>query len=130
MKRYLASMIAAILLAVMSAGCAVSHGVLDQAFEVPGGSISTITGARSLGQTFKPTNDTLTAVDLHLAGVGAIVRVSIHVGNPAGMELTSATQTITTNGRVHFDFPAFIPLTPGNTYAIRMQSLSGNPSWT
>ena len=130
MKRYIASMIAATVLAVMSAGSAVAHGVVDQSFEVPGGAINTLNGTRDFGQTFKPTKNTLIAVDLHLAGVGTNVRVSIHSGNPAGTELTSVTQTITANGWVHFDFPAAIALTPSNTYSIRMKSLSGNPAWT
>jgi hypothetical protein len=108
---------------------ALAHGTVDQHFETStgGGSFAIV----AIGQTFVPTADNLVAVDIFGSSftTNPVARVSIHVGNPDGLELAAATLTWGAYGWNHIDFGAPIPLTPGNTYSIRASAISGNPAF-
>jgi hypothetical protein len=90
-----------------------------------------------LGQEFTPTLHALDAVEVvvedgscSLVGsTGGDLRLVIRQGSIAGtiMGTSSAMHFVNCfHGAMRFDFPAFIPLTPGQTYVIEAQHVSGN----
>ena len=70
MRRLFALLLVTSVLVAIPAGSAVGHAsgeAVDQIFETSSGSVSTLSGARSLAQTFVPAEDTLSSVDLYLS---------------------------------------------------------------
>lgn len=117
----------------ISNSTAQAQGQVDQSWELGGGLFSTLASTRDLVQSFKPTVNNLTGVDLNLvqsSNEESPVSVSIHDGPPNGPELASVDGKAPKDlSWIHFSFPSSIPLTPGATYSIRLDSESGNTSW-
>lgn len=103
-----------------------AHGNVDQSAEA----YDTPFSLAVSGQTFTPTVNNLVAVDLNLDIPSAVnVTVSIYEGNPNGPRLGSVTRQVVEDGWSHFDFEPPIPLTPGQSYAIRGTSNNFLTDW-
>ncbi|MFO0964416.1 MAG: PEP-CTERM sorting domain-containing protein [Gemmataceae bacterium] len=82
------------------------------------------------GQSFTPTLPGVDAVEIYLDGNGIADGVQeqflVNIRNTDLSGAILGTSSVTTlpdafgGGLVHFDFPAVVPLTPGNVYAIEL----------
>jgi len=83
-----------------------------------------------IGQEFEPTKDNLVAVEIELVQLQLVsaqpITVNIwdgFIGNGAPLGTTTqhtGLPGLNNVGIVHFDFPAPVPMVPGNTYVIHM----------
>lgn len=114
--------------------------LIDQANEVLQKQYSyNIDFLKPIGQEFTPTLHALDAVELFIddancsetGGTGGSLKVVIHEGSIHGPVAGSSKVTSFQNcyyNIIRFEFPAFVPLTPGKKYVIEPVYVSGNTS--
>jgi len=106
------------------------HGLVDQSTTGPGTGNLGLADTENYGQEFIPTVDNLVAVEIELRQVGLIsaepITVRIRDGQGLFGTILGTTQThlglpgVGNNVLVHFDFPAPVPLTPGNSHTFTL----------
>ncbi len=117
-----------------------AHELIDQnALQVSyvgGGAIDIAKGGPDTGQTFRPQSLNIVAVDIDVSdsktsGTSSPVDVTVRIlngGTLASPELGSVTKSVTHGGTFaapqteHFDFGTPIPVIPGKTYTITVES--------
>jgi hypothetical protein len=128
-RRNLATLIAVLpWLLIGLADVASGHAIVDQRFDA-GQIFLSLDVARA--QTFLAGAVNLAAIEIplrHQPQGSAVVRVSIHSGNPDGPVLASQ-EAVFSYARNRFDFAPPIDLTVGDTYSISVEPLSGVSSW-
>jgi hypothetical protein len=114
--------------------------LIDQANEVLHQQYSYNIGfLKPIGQEFFPTLHALDAVELIIddancseaGGTGGSLKVAIHEGEITGPVIGTSKTTSFPNcfyNIIRFEFPSFIPLTPGKKYVIEPVYVSGNTS--
>ena len=119
------------------AGNAAAHGTVDQRSEGLHDETCLNGFTRSMAQTFTPLADNLTGVDVHMSRVqtSSAVELTIRTENATGDVVTGDVLAKVTNIPLisnewnHIDLAGPIDLTPGNTYAIRLDHLVGDICW-
>ena len=118
------------------AGNAAAHGTDDQSSE-SFNLKSCLTGfTPSLAQTFTPAADNLTGVDVHIVHMSPGSEVDMEVEltirtAPATVAVLARVENIPlSDGWNHIDLAVPIDLMPGNTYAIRLDLIRGDPCWS
>jgi hypothetical protein len=123
--------ILAVALLIVTSVSAAPTTVIDQQNTAP---ITGTNGGTSFGQSFTPTLSAIDYVEVLMAGSANSVTVDILDGVVGldGLEGvvigTSDPVLVSTPGAhqiIHFDFPSTVSLTPGNTYAFRLQTPGG-----
>lgn len=135
MRRFAVLMaLAAVLVGGLSATAA-AHGPVDQQFEGPATTCVPVNIVSGLAQSFVPSADTLTSVDLAFADddEGAWVDASIHEveaggGVGIGAKVATLATTQVTPGWTHIELLQEIVVTPGERYFILVSSQIDEPS--
>ena len=113
------------------AGNAAAHGTVDQS-SVSRDSKSCLTShVKFLAQTFKPTAVNLTGIDVHMSSVDSGPKVELTIRTSATGDILARVEDIPLSvGWNHIDLAVPIDLTPGITYAIRLDWRGGESCWS
>lgn len=128
-------------IALFMTGTVFAHGNVDQSNPVGAGG-SQILAHMPVGQEFTPSQPILVAVDVNLGlaideGVDTLT-VNIRQGTITSPVLATTSQVVApcpnippfSCGLVHFDFPAPLLVSPGDTYVLEVQATNETHAWT
>jgi len=129
-KLFLVLAFSVLLLSGTGLQLASGHGLVDQSTTGPGTGSLGLADTENYGQEFIPTVDNLVAVEIELihraTTIAEPVTVRIRDGQGLSGTLLGTTQThlglpgVGNSAIVHFDFPAPVPLTPGNSFTFTL----------
>lgn len=127
--------IAALLFALAPASARAHEFVVDQACTPTIWSMFSIRYYTPVSQTFVPALDVMDAAEIWVEWLDtgtATLQVTVHADSVQGPVVGTSEPVVVpsgTEGAVHFDFSAAVPLEPGRTYALAVAIVdgTGNP---
>lgn len=113
------------------AGNAAAHGTVDQSSESFDKKSCLTSHVMFLAQTFTPTADNLTGIGVHMSSVDPASKVELTIRTSATGAILARVEDIPLSvGWNHIDLDGPIDLTPGITYAIRLDWRGGESCWS